>query len=176
MKLTKREHEVLELLGQECLTNSAIAHRLGLAELTVKVYLHNIYIKLGFDKQVGCNSRSLAVKYVVMGMMLTFAAFAQSTGTITTSSVTSVTGTAGPVVCTLTSTTPAPASGVHVTCTSSGVLALTMDAVIAPGTNGMVGGFTVGLNTVSWLVTKPSTSEPYTWQMAANGKGASGVF
>jgi DNA-binding NarL/FixJ family response regulator len=49
--LTAREHEVLELLGQG-LSNQEIAHRLELAEKTVKHYMTNILGKLQVRSRV----------------------------------------------------------------------------------------------------------------------------
>ncbi|TDA67756.1 MAG: response regulator transcription factor [Clostridia bacterium] len=45
-QLTRREYEVLSLLGQNC-SNQEIASNLCLAESTVKTHLHNIFRKLG---------------------------------------------------------------------------------------------------------------------------------
>lgn len=46
--LTPREIEIVRMVG-EGLRNKEIAHRLTLTEGTVKVHLHNIYVKLDLD-------------------------------------------------------------------------------------------------------------------------------
>jgi DNA-binding NarL/FixJ family response regulator len=44
-KLTRREHEVLDLIGAG-LSNKEIARRLGISDGTVKTHLHRVYVKL----------------------------------------------------------------------------------------------------------------------------------
>lgn len=50
--LTGREREIVTLVA-DGLRNKEIAHRLDIAEGTVKVHLNNIYRKLGVDNRVG---------------------------------------------------------------------------------------------------------------------------
>ena len=113
---------------------------------------------------------------LLIGFLFSLSVFAQAVGTVAQSTQSTVTGTAGPVVCTLTNSSPALASGVHVTCTNSGASVLVMDSVVPTGTNGMVGSFGMGGNTVTWIVNQPVASGPYAWQMAANGTGKTGTF
>ena len=101
---------------------------------------------------------------------------AQTLGTVAQNTVSNVVGTAGPVVCTLTNTTPVLPSGVHVLCTNAGVNVLVMDSVVPTGTNGTVGSFGLSGNTVTWMVNQPIANGPYAWQMAANGVSKSGTF
>lgn len=54
--LTTREMCVLELVAQG-LTNYAIAHRLGIAENTVKNHLRNVHVKL----DVRCRTQAVTV-------------------------------------------------------------------------------------------------------------------
>jgi hypothetical protein len=101
---------------------------------------------------------------------------AQTPGTVSQSTVSNVVGTAGPVVCTLTNSSPALPSGVHVVCTNAGAVVLTLDAVVVPGTNGLAGHFGVGGDSVTWLVNQPSGQTMFSWQMAANGVSKQGAF
>lgn len=97
------------------------------------------------------------------------------TGTVSQSTTSSVVGTAGTLVCTLTNTTPALPTGVHVVCANSGASVLVMDAAIPVGPNGIVGSMTLTGNSVTWSITQPVVG-PYSWQMAANGVAKSGTF
>ena len=49
--LTHREREIVRLVA-EGLCNKSIAQRLGIAEGTVKVHMHNIYRKLQVSNRV----------------------------------------------------------------------------------------------------------------------------
>lgn len=113
-------------------------------------------------------------------LLLAAVAFGQQTpGTVTSNSVSNIIATAGTISCTLTNTTPALASGVHVTCTVSGALVLSMDVVVAAGTNGSLGSFTtggVGGDIVTWQVNQVAGQPLITWTMNANGVGKSGTF
>ena len=107
-------------------------------------------------------------------LALSALAFGQ-TGTVSQSTTSAVVGTAGALVCTMTNTTPALPTGVHVACSNSGAAVLMMDAVIPVGPNGIVGSMTLTGNTITWSVTQP-VAGPYAWQMAANGESKSGTF
>jgi hypothetical protein len=101
---------------------------------------------------------------------------AQTPGTVAQNTVSNVVGTAGPVVCTLTNSSPALASGVHVVCTNAGANVLVMDSVVPTGPNGLVGSFGLTGNTITWIVNQPVAAGPFAWQMAANGVSKSGTF
>ena len=100
----------------------------------------------------------------------------QTPGTVAQSSTSNVVGTAGPLVCTLTNTSPALPSGVHVVCSISGAAVLTIDSVVPTGTNGMAGSFGSAGNTITWIVNQPAPTTSYSWQMAANGVSKQGTF
>lgn len=114
---------------------------------------------------------------LLLGVFLIASALsAQSSGgTVTQSTTSSVIGTAGPLVCTLTNSSPALPSGVHVVCINNGASVLVMDSAIPVGQNGMVGSMALGGNIVTWIV-QQLTAGTFTWQMAANGVGRSGTF
>jgi two-component system nitrate/nitrite response regulator NarL len=57
--LTARERE-LTLLVTQGLSNKEIAYRLGVAEATVKIHLHNIYHKLGVTNRTSLAALALA--------------------------------------------------------------------------------------------------------------------
>jgi hypothetical protein len=109
---------------------------------------------------------------------LLFAAslWAQTVGTIAVSTISTVTATAGPLVCVLTNSTPALPTGIHVACTNSGATVFTADSVVPTGTNGLVGSFSLAGNSVTWIVNQPTGQTSFSWQMAANGVGKSGTF
>lgn len=115
------------------------------------------------------------MKTLLLSLLAVIAA-AQTTGTVAQSTTSNVVGTAGTLVCTLTNSTPALPSGVHVVCTVGGAAALTLDSVVPTGTNGMVGSFANAGNTVTWIVNQPTGQANFSWQMAANGVGKSGTF
>lgn len=56
-ELTPRQLEIVQLVG-DGLSNRMIGHRLGLAEGTVKVHLHNIYQKLGISNRAHLASQA----------------------------------------------------------------------------------------------------------------------
>lgn len=112
----------------------------------------------------------------IIGLVFSFSLLAQTPGTVAQSTVSNVVGTAGPIVCTLTNSSPALSSGVHVVCTNAGASVLVMDSVVPSGTNGMVGSFGMAGNTVTWIVNQPLAGPSYAWQMAANGIGKTGTF
>ena len=58
-ELTGREREILFLLG-EGLANKEIAYRLGLAEGTVRIHVHNIYQKTGIPSRMALITAALA--------------------------------------------------------------------------------------------------------------------
>jgi DNA-binding NarL/FixJ family response regulator len=58
-ELTGREREILFLLG-EGLANKEIAYRLGLAEGTVRIHVHNIYQKTGIPSRMALIAAALA--------------------------------------------------------------------------------------------------------------------
>lgn len=58
-ELSAREQEILFLLG-EGLANKEIAHRLGLAEGTVRIHVHNIYQKTGIPSRMALITAALA--------------------------------------------------------------------------------------------------------------------
>ena len=58
-ELTGREREILFLLG-EGLANKEIAYRLGLAEGTVRIHVHNIYQKTGIPNRTALIAAALA--------------------------------------------------------------------------------------------------------------------
>ena len=58
-ELSGREREILFLLG-EGLANKEIAYRLGLAEGTVRIHMHNIYQKTGIPSRMALISAALA--------------------------------------------------------------------------------------------------------------------
>jgi len=97
-------------------------------------------------------------------------------GTVAQSTTSVITGTAGGVICTLTNTTPALPSGIHIVCTSGGAMVLTLDSVVPTGTNGLAGSFGLSGNTITWLINQPTGQTAYSWQMGANGTAKSGTF
>jgi DNA-binding NarL/FixJ family response regulator len=58
-ELSGREREILFLLG-EGLANKEIAYRLGLAEGTVRIHVHNIYQKTGIPSRMALIAAALA--------------------------------------------------------------------------------------------------------------------
>lgn len=113
---------------------------------------------------------------LLLGFLCIVSLLGQTPGTVAQSTTSNVVGTAGSIVCSLTNSSPALATGVHVACTNSGASVLVMDLVVPTGTNGMVGSFGMGGNTVTWLVNQPVAGGAVAWQMAANGTGKSGTF
>jgi hypothetical protein len=111
----------------------------------------------------------------IIGLVFSFSLLAQTPGTVAQSTVSNVVGTAGPIVCTLTNSSPTLPSGVHVVCTNAGASVLVRDSVVPSGTNGMVGSFGLAGNIITWIVNQPAAG-PYAWQMAANGVGKQGTF
>lgn len=117
------------------------------------------------------------MKPLLLSLVLSFSLLlAQTPGTVAQNTVSNVVGTAGPVVCTLTNSSPALPSGVHVVCTNAGVTVLVMDSVVPTGTNGMVGSFSLAGNIITWMVNQPTGQTTVAWQMAANGVSKSGTF
>lgn len=116
------------------------------------------------------------MKTLLLPLLLAALADGQSTGTVAQSTTSSVVGTAGTLICTLSNSTPSLPSGVHVVCTVSGTVALTLDSVVPTGTNGLVGSFANAGNTVTWLVNQPTGQATFSWQMAANGSAKIGTF
>ena len=113
---------------------------------------------------------------LLLSLLFAASLWAQSPGTVAVTTTSTVTGTAGSVVCTLTNSTPTLATGVHIVCASAGATVLTMDSVVPTGANGMVGSFLLAGNSVTWIVNQPTGQTMYSWQMAANGVGKSGTF
>lgn len=97
-------------------------------------------------------------------------------GTVTQSTISTVTAVAGTVTCTLSNTNPVLASGIHAECKIGANKVLVMDSVIPSGNNGIVGSFSDSGNIVTWLVNQPTGQTNYSWQMAANGASKSGTF
>ena len=106
-------------------------------------------------------------------LLLAAAARAQTAGTVTQTALTTVTATAGAIVCVFTN--PARPT-IHTACAQSGATVLTMDATPATGsTSGAVGSINLAGNSVTWIIQQP-TANAITWQIAANGTSASGTF
>lgn len=107
-------------------------------------------------------------------LLLPLLAFPQ--GTVVQSTTTTVTGTAGPLVCVMRNSSPALPTGVHVECAVSGSVKMTFDVVVSAGNNGAVGSYSEGSDIVTWLVKLPTEPGPYSWQMVANGVLKTGTF
>lgn len=101
---------------------------------------------------------------------------AQAPGTVTSTSTSSVTATTATVSCVLTNTIPSLPSGIHAVCKIGSATVLTMDIVIAQGSNGSVGAFVNGSDNVTWIVNQAAGTTVITWQIAANGVAKSGTF
>jgi len=61
--ISPREREVLDLVGQ-AMTNSQVAHRLGLSEATVKRHLFNIFGKLGAVSRIDAVNKAVAASLI----------------------------------------------------------------------------------------------------------------
>jgi hypothetical protein len=93
-------------------------------------------------------------------------------GTITTTSLSTIIGTAGTIICTFTNPSP-PAF--HAVCVA-GAASMTQDVTPAIGaTSGAVGSMNAAPNAITWVVQQPTTGV-LTWQIAANGTAKSGTF
>jgi DNA-binding NarL/FixJ family response regulator len=63
--LSEREREILEKTAQ-ALSNTQIAHRLGLTEATVKRHLHNIFIKLGAVSRIDAVNKAIVASVIAV--------------------------------------------------------------------------------------------------------------
>jgi DNA-binding NarL/FixJ family response regulator len=63
--LSGREREILEMTAQ-ALSNTQIAHRLGLAEATVKRHLRNIFIKLGAVSRIDAVNKAIVASMIAV--------------------------------------------------------------------------------------------------------------
>ena len=98
---------------------------------------------------------------------------AQTTGTVTVTTLRTVTATAGPVTCTFTN--PAPPA-FQMECKVNGVVRLTQNATPAVGAaSGVVGSYVESGENISWIVTQP-TAGVVNWDIAANGVRQTGTF
>src|ERR1051325_842951 len=85
---------------------------------------------------------------VLAGSMLR----AQSTGTVTQVTSTTITATGGPITCTMTLANPLPAAGVHVACSLPGGGSYTSDFNLPAGNaNGTASGIIISPDSVTWL-------------------------
>lgn len=95
-------------------------------------------------------------------------------GTVSQVTTSTVTATAGSVVCALTYAAPPPPAGVHTECKTAGVTVLTLDSPVPAGTNGMVGKFAKQGNLITWTLTLSTST--VSWQISANGTAKTGTF
>ena len=58
-RLTNRELQIIRLLAEGKDQNKEIAEKLGLSLATTKIYLHNIYVKVGLNSKLGVTIRLL---------------------------------------------------------------------------------------------------------------------
>lgn len=65
MDLTKREKEVLNLLVNECLTETEIAKRLVISRVTARTHINSIYQKLNIWGNEGKNRRAVLAKMFI---------------------------------------------------------------------------------------------------------------
>lgn len=63
--LSGRERQILEMTAQ-ALSNTQIAHRLGLAEATVKRHLRNIFIKLGAVSRIDAVNKAIVASMIAV--------------------------------------------------------------------------------------------------------------
>lgn len=119
---------------------------------------------------------------ILIAFLFTFAAFAQSPGTITVASNITVTAGASTdstqIVCTGTAGVVSGASTMTMTCTVGGktvVLPLTTFTVPASPGVGVVFGVQAGANSITWILTKGNPA-PDQWQVSANGTLRSQAF
>jgi DNA-binding NarL/FixJ family response regulator len=63
--LSEREREVLEMTAQ-ALSNTQIAHRLGVTEATVKRHLRNIFIKLGAVSRLDAVNKAIVASVIAV--------------------------------------------------------------------------------------------------------------
>lgn len=110
-------------------------------------------------------------------LILAFGAFlgAQTLGTITKTTTTTVTAVAGGVTCVFTSQTPALPTGVSVQCTGGGASYHSSGTVPVGNASGLVGDFTASGDSVTWILTQAS-GQPIQYQIAANGKMDTGTL
>ncbi len=101
--------------------------------------------------------------------------FAQTAGVISKTTVSTISATAGTVVCTFTNQNPALPTGVVVSC-KAGTAGMDQTSVVPVGnTSGIVGSFHSGTDAVTWMLKQP-TAGTVTWDVAANGVSQSGTF
>lgn len=114
------------------------------------------------------------MRYLIALILFVCAACAQTPGTITRMpGTTTVTATAGALVCTFTN--PAMPQ-IHVECANSGTMVLKEDVTPPVGpAQGFVGSFSLSGNSVTWIIAQP-TAGTVTYQIAANGVSGSDKF
>lgn len=110
------------------------------------------------------------MKRIVLATLLALSLIAQ-TGTVTVA--TSITATAGTLVCVI--SPDLSGNDITFTCRSDGAIIVTASvSPIAGSTNGITLGATIGTNSVTALLTKPATA--ITWDVAANSTRRTGTF
>ncbi len=108
----------------------------------------------------------------LVALVLALSAFAQSPGTITRTAST-ITATAGPVVCKFTHPKNAHVIG---TCTVAGTKRRVDDMTpSAASQTAAVGSATEGVNSVAWNVQQPMPGV-WTYEIQANGTRSTGTF
>jgi hypothetical protein len=114
------------------------------------------------------------MRRLLLALMAT-SAMAQTAGTISTTTVSTITAAAGAVSCTFTSQVPALPSGVTIAC-RAGTAALDQASVVPAGnTSGIVGSFHVGADAVTWML-KQVAAGGVSWEISANGATQKGTF
>ena len=107
--------------------------------------------------------------------LVPFILLAQTPGTISKVTISTVNATAGTVSCTFQSQLPLLPTGVSVSC-KAGTAGLDQTSVIPIGnTSGVVGSFHSGPDAITWIIKQP-TAGSVSWEIAANGIAQSGVF
>ena len=113
------------------------------------------------------------MRYLICLLLCAVTLYAQATGAVTTTAVTTITATAPATSPVITCTFTAAHASVTVACSGAGAtLSSTFaEPIPAPGT---VGTFSLSGNTITWSLT-PGTNVT-NWQVVANGTTGSGSF
>ena len=115
-------------------------------------------------------------KLISLIVLLVAVMFAQTPGTVTKSTVNTVTAVAGAVTCVLTNSVPATATGPSMVCKDS-ITTITQSGMVPVGSkSGTVGSFNSAGDSVTWILTQLDASSPVSYQIVANGVASTGSF